>query len=60
MFEDAQKSLQDLRKQLKEVRANEQLPAAQKREIETRIKEQQDTIMARVNTIYFAQKKGAP
>jgi Large polyvalent protein associated domain 38/ParB-like nuclease domain len=59
MFEQAQKTLQDLRKQLKDVRANEQMPAAQKREIERQIKEQQDQIMARVNTIYFEQKKGA-
>ena len=57
MFEDAEKALQGLRKQLREVRENESMPAARKREVERQLKDTQDSIMARVNSIYFEQKK---
>ena len=59
MFEDAEKALQGLRKQLREVRETEGMPAQRKKEIEKQIKESQDTIMARVNSVYFEQKKAA-
>lgn len=59
MFDDASKALQDLRKQLREVRDNENIPAARRKEIVKQIKDQQDLIMQRVNKIYFEQKKAA-
>jgi hypothetical protein len=57
MFEDAEKALQGLRKQLREVRETEGMPAARKREIEKQIKEAQDQIMSRVNNVYFQAKE---
>lgn len=59
MFDDASKALQDLRKQLREVRDNENIPAARRKKIVKQIKDQQDLIMRRVNLIYFEQKKAA-
>jgi hypothetical protein len=58
MFKDAQKALQDLRKKRKEVEASD-MPAERKREIVRQIKDQQDMVMRRANTVYFDAKKAA-
>lgn len=55
-FDDAKKSLQDLRKQLRDLRENENIPAPRKREIEKRLKEAQDRLMAQMTKLYFTQK----
>lgn len=58
-FDDAEKSLQDLRKQLRDLRENENIPAPRKREIEKRIKDAQDRLMAQMTKLYFTQKGAA-
>jgi hypothetical protein len=60
MFDDGEKELQSLSKQLREVRDNEHIAAARKRTIEKQIKERQDLLMARLNKVYFAAKKAMP
>jgi len=55
-FEDADKSLQDLRKQLRDLRENENIPEPRKREIEKRLKEAQDRLMAQMTKLYFTRK----
>jgi hypothetical protein len=57
LFKNTQKELQDLRRQRKVIEANDQIEAGQKREVIRQIKERQDAIMRRANTIYFEQKK---
>jgi hypothetical protein len=57
LFKNTQKDLQDLRRQRKVIEANDQIEAGQKREVIRQIKERQDAIMRRANTIYFEQKK---
>lgn len=58
-FADAEKTLKGLSKQLRDLRANDAVPADRRREIEQQIKEAQDRIMAQLNRLYFDQKKTA-
>lgn len=59
-FEKGEKALQDLRKQLREVRESKSLPAARRAELEKQIKDQQDRLMATLNKLYFEQQKARP
>jgi hypothetical protein len=55
-FDDGQKALQDLRKQLRDVRADDNVAPARKREIELAVKAKQDELMTRLNKLYFSMK----
>jgi hypothetical protein len=52
MFTEADKSLQGLRRQLRETRENEHIPLDQRREIEKTLRDQMDEIMRQMNRVY--------
>ena len=56
-FEDANKALSGLRKQLRELRATDAVPAPRKREMEEQIKSSMDRLMAQLNKLYFERKR---
>jgi hypothetical protein len=53
VFTQAEKALQDLRAQLRQVRASTAISEDRRRAMEQQIKDQQDAIMARANQLYF-------
>lgn len=56
-FEDANKALSGLRKQLRDLRATDAVPADRKREMEERLKESMDRLMAQLNKLYFERQR---
>jgi len=56
-FEGVNKTLSDLRKQLRDLRENEAVPDARKREIELKLRAEQDRLMARLTALYFTRKR---
>ena len=55
-FKKAEKELSDTRKQIRELKADDVLPGAQKREMIRLLEEQQDTTMAQLNRLYYQTK----
>ncbi len=56
VFKGAERELSALRKQIRELKADEVLPHAQKRELIRQLEEQQDRMMADLNRLYFDAK----
>lgn len=56
-FEGVNKTLSDLRKQLRDLRENETVPEKRKREIELKLRAEQDRLMARLTALYFTRKR---
>lgn len=56
VFKGAERELSALRKQIRELKADEVLPHAQKRELIRQLEEQQDRMMADLNRAYFDAK----
>lgn len=56
-FEGVNKTLSDLRKQLRDLRENEAVPDKRKREIELKLRAEQDRLMARLTALYFTRKR---
>lgn len=58
-FEDANKALSGLRKQLRDLRATDAVPADRKREMEERLKESMDRLMAQLVKLYFERQRAS-
>lgn len=56
-FEDGEKKLSTMRKQIRELRANDKVPADRKKAAIKELQEQQDDLMERLNLVYFEQMK---
>ena len=59
-FEKVEKQLQDMRKQLREVRAAEGLDPTRRAEIEDTLKKRMDLLMAEANRLYYERKNPKP
>ena len=56
-FEKANKALSAMRKQIRDLRETEAIPAPRKKEMIDQIKAEQDRLMAMLNKAYFERKR---